>query len=238
VFPPDYELACYRALAEALPGDRLRDPNAVLSVEEAIRFGRAVEDLDNDYLEDPTWGLAGFRRVRERVRVPLATNTVVVDFEQLATNVLHPAADVVLLDTTFWGGMRACVKAAVCETFQLGVAVHSSGELGVQLATTLHLGAALPNLTLAADAHYHHLRDDVIEGDKLLDAAGRIRVPSGPSLGVRLDRERLARYAELYRQLGGYPYDRDPGRPGWYPLVPGTRWAAPDVAAIPDLGGA
>ncbi|HEX9343350.1 MAG TPA: enolase C-terminal domain-like protein, partial [Actinomycetota bacterium] len=136
VFPPGYELACYRALAEALPGDRLRyDPNAVPSVEEAIRFGRAIEDLDNDYLEDPTWGLAGFRRVRERVRVPLATNTVVVDFEQLATNVLQPAADVVLLDTTFWGGMRACVKAAaVCETFQLGIAVHSSGELGVQLA--------------------------------------------------------------------------------------------------------
>lgn len=238
VFPPAYELACYRALAEALPGDRLRyDPNAVLSVEEAIRFGRAIEDLDNDYLEDPTWGLAGFRRVRERVRIPLATNTVVVGFEQLATNVLHPAADVVLLDTTFWGGMRACLKAAaVCETFQLGIAVHSSGELGIQLATMLHLGAALPNLTLAADAHYHHLRDDVIEGGKLPYAGGRIKVPTGPGLGVRLDRERLARYAELYRQVGGYPYDRDPGRPGWYPLVPGTRWADPEVAATPDLG--
>ena len=31
VFPPDYELACYRALAEAFPGDSLRyDPNAAL----------------------------------------------------------------------------------------------------------------------------------------------------------------------------------------------------------------
>ena len=224
VFPPGYELACYRALAEALPGDRLRyDPNAVPSVEEAIRFGQAVEDLDNDYLEDPTWGLAGLRRVRERVRIPLATNTVVVDFEQLAANVLQPAADVVLLDTTFWGGMRACVKAAaVCETFQLGIAVHSSGELGVQLATMLHLGAALPNLTLAADAHYHHLRDDVIEGGKLSYTGGRIRVPTGPGLGVRLDRDRLARYADLYRELGSYPYDRDPGRPSWYPWSPAT----------------
>ncbi len=232
VFPPGYELACYRALAEALPGDRLRyDPNAVPSVEEAIRFGQAVEDLDNDYLEDPTWGLAGLRRVRERVRIPLATNTVVVDFEQLAANVLQPAADVVLLDTTFWGGMRACVKAAaVCETFQLGIAVHSSGELGVQLATMLHLGAVLPNLTLAADAHYHHLRDDVIEGGKLSYTGGRIRVPTGPGLGVRLDRDRLARYADLYRELGSYPYDRDPGRPGWYPLVPSDRWADPLTA--------
>ncbi|HEY2936275.1 MAG TPA: enolase C-terminal domain-like protein, partial [Gaiellaceae bacterium] len=79
VYPPDYELECFRALAEAFPDDSVRyDPNAVHSVEEAIRFGKAIEDLRNDYLEDPTWGLNGMRRVREAVRIPLATNTVVV----------------------------------------------------------------------------------------------------------------------------------------------------------------
>jgi glucarate dehydratase len=230
VFPPDHELRCYRALAEALPGDRLRyDPNAALSVADAIRFGRAIEDLDNDYLEDPTWGLHGMRQVRAAVRVPLATNTVVVNFEQLATTVRDPAVDVVLLDTTFWGGIRACVRAAgVCETFQLGVAVHSSGELGVQLATMLHLGAVLPSLTFAADAHYHHLTDDVIAGGRFSYADGRIRVPDEPGLGVRLDPDKLAHYAELYRELGDYPYDRDPGRPGWFPLVPNQSWADPD----------
>ncbi|MEV0999741.1 enolase C-terminal domain-like protein [Nonomuraea sp. NPDC050202] len=232
VFPPDYELECYRALAEAFPGDRLRyDPNAVLSVAEGLRFGRAIEHLNNDYLEDPVWGLEGLRAVREQVRVPLATNTVVVNFEQLASNVLRRGADVVLLDTTFWGGIRPCVKAAaVCETFQLGVAVHSSGELGVQLATMLHLGAVLPNLTYAADAHYHQLRDDVIEGGKMAYAQGAIAVPEGPGLGVRLDPERVARYAEFYRETGGYPYDRDPGRPGWYATVPNERFADPDMS--------
>ncbi|RSN61720.1 MULTISPECIES: enolase C-terminal domain-like protein [Actinomadura] len=235
VFPPDHELDCYRSLAEALPGDRLRyDPNSVLSLDEGLRFGRAIEDLPNDYLEDPVLGLEGLRLVRERVNIPLATNTVVVNFEQLAANVLRRAADVVLLDTTFWGGIRACVKAAaVCETFQLGVAVHSSGELGVQLATMLHLGAVLPNLTYAADAHYHHLADDVIKGGPFRYEGGRIRVPSGPGLGVELDRDKLAEYAELYRELGGYPYDRDPGRPGWYPIVPNDRWADPSRPLAP-----
>jgi glucarate dehydratase len=235
VYPPDYELECYRALAAAFPGDALRyDPNAVLSVEEATRFGRAIEPLRNDYFEDPTWGLNGLRRVRERVRVPLATNTAVINFEELAVNVLHPAVDVVLLDTTFWGGIRPCVKAAgVCETFQLGIGIHSSGELGIQLATMLHLGAVLPNLTFAADAHYHHLADDIIEGGKLAYRDGTIAVPAGPGLGVRLDRERLARYAEYYRRVGGYAYDRDPGRPGWYPLIPNTRWADPSKSSPP-----
>ena len=232
VFPPDYELEAYRALAAAFPGDSLRfDPNAVWSTEQAIRFGQAIENLRNDYLEDPVFGLNGMRRTREMVRVPLATNTVVVNFEQLAANVLNTAVDVILLDTTFWGGMRACVKAAaVCETFQLGVAVHSSGELGIQLATMLHLGAVLPNLSFAADAHYHHLTDDIIEGGLMPYENGAIRVPRSPGLGVKLDREKLGRYQELYGRLGSYPYDRDPGRQAWTPIVPNDRWADPKDA--------
>jgi glucarate dehydratase len=229
VFPPDYERECFRALAEAFPGHRVRfDPNGAFGVGEAIRFARGIEDLDNDYLEDPTWGLNGMRRVREKTSIPLATNTVVVNFEQLASNIRDPAVDVILLDTTFWGGIRPCIKAAgVCETFQLGVAVHSSGELGIQLATMLHLGAVVPNLSFAADAHYHHLRDDIIAGGKIPYDGGAIAVPDGPGLGVELDRDKLAEYAELFRELGPYPYDRDPARPDWYPLLPNTDWADP-----------
>jgi glucarate dehydratase len=237
VFAPEYELECYRAVAAALPGDRFRfDPNAVWSTEQAIWFGQQIEDLRNDYLEDPVFGLHGMRRVREKVRMPLATNTVVVNFEQLAANVLDTAVDVILLDTTFWGGIRPCVKAAgICETFQLGVAVHSSGELGIQLATMLHMGAVVPNLSFAADAHYHHLVDDVIVGGKLRYENGAIAVPDGPGLGVRLDREKLRQYHELFRRLGPYPYDQDPLRPGWTPLVPNERWADPADGRIPDV---
>src|SRR5579872_2556438 len=230
VFHPDYELEVYLAVARAFPDDNLRfDPNGVWSAEQAVRFGQAIEGLRNDYLEDPVFGLNGMRRARQMVRVPLATNTVVVNFEQLAANALDTAVDVILLDTTFWGGIRACVKAAaVCETFQLGVAVHSSGELGIQLATMLHLGAVVPNLSFAADAHYHHLTGDVIEGGLLPYEDGAIRVPEKPGLGVKLDRDKVREYNELYQRLGGYPYDQDPARPGWTPIVPNDRWADPD----------
>ena len=237
VFPPEYELECYRAVAAALPDDRMRfDPNGVWSTEQAIWFGHMIEDLRNDYLEDPVFGLNGMRRTREKVRVPLATNTVVVGFEQLAANVLNTAVDVILLDTTFWGGIRACIKAAgICEAFQLGVAVHSSGELGIQLATMLHLGAVLPNLTFAADAHYHHLVDDVIEGGLLPYCHGAIAVPTSPGLGVKLDRDRLAEYHELFLRLGTYPYDQDPLRPQWSPMVPNQAWADPRDGRTPAI---
>jgi glucarate dehydratase len=229
VFHPDFELEVYRAVAAEFPGDSFRfDCNGVWSTEQAIRFSQGIEDIKNDYLEDPVYGMNGMRRVRQMTRVPLATNTVVVNFEQLAANILDTAVDVILLDTTFWGGIRPCVKAAgVCETFQMGVAVHSSGELGIQLATMLHMGAVIPNLSFAADAHYHHLTDDIIEGGLMKYVDGAIAVPSGPGLGVKLNREKLREYSELYQRLGGYPYDRDPARPTWTPVLPNDRWADP-----------
>jgi glucarate dehydratase len=237
VFPPAYELECYRSLAAALPGDSFRfDPNGVWSTEQAIWFGQRIEDLNNDYLEDPVFGMHGMRRTREKVRMPLATNTVVVGFEQLAANVLATAVDVILLDTTFWGGIRPCVKAAgLCEAFQLGVAVHSSGELGIQLSTMLHLGAVVPNLSFSADAHYHHLKDDVIVGGKMCYCGGAIAVPTGPGLGVKLDRDRVAEYHELFLRLGTYPYDQDPLRPGWTPTIPNQAWADPNDARRPKI---
>jgi glucarate dehydratase len=242
VFHPEYELECYRALADEvgtdkMSGDSFRfDPNAAWSTEQAIWFGQSIEDIRNDYFEDPVYGLNGMRRTREMVRIPLATNTVVVNFEQLAANVLNTAVDVILLDTTFWGGIRQCVKAAgVCETFQLGVAVHSSGELGIQLATMLHLGAVIPNLSFAADAHYHHLTDDIIKGGKFKYVGGKVTVPDAPGLGVELDREKLDEYSELYKELGGYPYDQDPLRPNWSPTVPNNRWADPNDDRIPAI---
>ena len=164
VFHPDYELEVYRAVAAAFPADSLRfDPNAVWSTEQAIRFGQAIEGLRKRYLEDPVYGLNGMRRTREMARVPLATNTVVVNFEQLAANVLSTVAG---------GPMR-----------------------------------------------YEN---------------GAIRVPDGPGLGVKLDRDKLREYSELYRRLGGYPYDQDPGRPGWAPIIPNDRWADPhDTRPVP-----
>ena len=141
-------------------------------------------------------GSTAMRQLRD-LGIPLATNTVVVNFEQLATNVRDPAVDVDPAGHHVLGrhpGLRQ--GGGVCETFQLGVAVHSSGELGIQLATMLHLGAVLPNLSYAADAHYHHLprrrdrrRQDVLRGRRdrgaVRPGAGR---PARPGQGGRVRR--------------------------------------------------
>lgn len=231
VFPPEHDVEVYRALADAFPDASFRlDPNSVWSVEESIKVGKAIEQINNDYFEDPTFGLEGMRRVRHFVNIPTATNTVVINFEQLASNVRTEAVDVILLDTTFWGGLRQAYKAGqILETFQLGASVHSSGELGIQLATMLHLGASLPNLNFSADAHYHHLTDDIIKGGKMEYVDGKIKLPSSPGLGVELDYDKLKQYSEHFKEVGGYKYDRDPGRTNWFTIMPEKNYADPKL---------
>jgi len=77
--------------------------------------------------------------------------------------------------------------------------------------------------------------NDIIEGGKLKYENGAIAVPVGPGLGVKLDREKVAEYRELYRRLGSYPYDQDPLRPGWTPTIPNDRWADPSDTRVPEI---
>ena len=65
-----------------------------------------------------------------------------------------------------------------------------------------------------------------------------IDLPKGPGLGVEVDREKLRQYAELFREVGGYPYDRDPGRPDWFATIPETRYADPAVKSASMRWGA
>ena len=50
---------------------------------------------------------------------------------------------------------------------------------------------------------------------------------------MKLDYDKLSEYRELYKRLGSYPYDQDPLRPGWTPIIPNDRWADPTDATRP-----
>ena len=64
------------------------------------------------------------------------------------------AVDIVLTDLHYWEGSRG-VKGllAVCRTFNLGVAMHSGAEFGVELAAMLHTACSIPTMSVAGDAH-------------------------------------------------------------------------------------
>ncbi|GLY43110.1 isomerase [Amycolatopsis sp. NBRC 101858] len=189
------DVAIMRELRRALPEVELRvDPNAAWSVPDSIRAGLALEELDLEYLEDPCTGIEGMAQVRAKVRIPLCTNMCVVRFEEFAPAVRLGAVDVIHGDVYKWGGIAPTkALAAHCETFGLGMNLHSGGELGIATAAHLAVVASTPVLSRAIDSMYYLHEDDIVEPLEL--TAGRLRVPSGPGLGVTVDEEKLAHYA-------------------------------------------
>lgn len=222
---PDEEIATFKALRAAFPTHELRlDPNAMWSIATAVRVMRELADSDVEYLEDPVWGVHALARVNKKAPwVPLASNMTIFSLEDLIPNLQAEAIDVALLDPHWYGGLsRARLAGQICELIGIDVGLHSGGEAGISLAAMLHLAGTLPNLAVAIDTHYHYLDDDVIVGGKLEITDGAIAVPTGPGLGVTLDPERVATYAELARSNAMGSWTNDPTQEGHVTYVP--RW--------------
>ena len=223
VLPPAEELKALRLLKAELPDCPLRwDPNAAWSVETSIRIGRRLldEEIDLEYLEDPTANLEGMSQVRKAVPIPLATNMCLVSYDQLAPGIRMRSVDVILSDVHFWGGFRDNQRMmAVCDAFQIGVGMHSDRELGISTAAMLHLAAASPSMTYAIDSHYHDQVDDVITAP-FQYSGGHFDLPEGAGLGVEIDRDKLEKYNRLYREIGSVNEFYDPHRPAWVPALP------------------
>jgi glucarate dehydratase len=203
VFPPGQETEAIRALRGAFPGHPLRlDPNAAWTTQTSVTV---AQDLDGvlEYLEDPTPGIDGMARVARIAPMPLATNMCVVAFAHLPAAVRQNAVQVILSDHHYWGGLRRSQQlAGICETFGIGLSMHSNSHLGISLAAMVHLAAAVPNLTYACDTHWPWKTEDVVAGQPFIFSGGTLSVPSGPGLGVELDREALARLHEQYLACG------------------------------------
>ena len=137
--------------------------------------------------------------------MPLATNMCVVAFDHLPPALRQDAVQVVLSDHHFWGGLRRSqTLAGVCDTFGVGLSMHSNSHLGISLAAMTHLAAATPNLDYACDTHWpwKDPEEDVVVPGVLSFVDGAVAVPTSPGLGVELDRDRLARLHEQYRSCG------------------------------------
>lgn len=203
VLPPAEEIAAIRALRVAFPEHPLRlDPNCAWTVETSLRVAEETAGL-LEYLEDPTPGIAGMAEVAARAPMPLATNMCVIQFADLPEALSRGAVGVILADHHYWGGLGASVRlAAICETWGIGLSMHSNSHLGISLAAMTHLAAATPHLAYAVDTHTPwQCGVDVVESPFPIES-GAVTVPDTPGLGVTLDRDALARMHEDYLRCG------------------------------------
>jgi len=219
--PPEQELEAVRLIRKKFPQAKLRfDPNAAWSVSTAINILRRMGEYQLEYAEDPTWGIEGMSLVRKDVPIPFATNMCVINFDQIPLGVRTRCVDIILSDVHYWGGLASNKKlAGICETFQIGLGMHSDRELGISTAAQIHLAAALPYMIYAPDSHYHHQVDDIITQPFKYENGG-FRVPSGPGLGVEIDRGKLKKYHAYHEEKGEAGEFLDPFRPNWSPTLP------------------
>jgi len=203
VFAPEVEMDAIRALREAFPDLPLRlDPNCAWTVDTSILVAQEMAGV-LEYLEDPTPGIPGMAQVAAKAAMPLATNMCVVAFADVPPAFAQGAVGVVLADHHYWGGLWASARlGAMCDTWGVGLSMHSNSHLGISLAAMTHLAAATPNLTYAVDTHTPWQGGvDVVEAP-LAITGGTVTVPDEPGLGVRLDRDALARMHQDYRRCG------------------------------------
>jgi glucarate dehydratase len=193
VFDPLEEADAVLALKKAFPNHQLRiDPNSNWTMATSLAVADKLAGC-LEYYEDPTPTLEGMAELHKRTGLPLATNMVVTNWDELKRSLELGSVQILLSDHHYWGGLRATQSLAkVCQTFGLGLSMHSNSHLGISLMAMTHLAASVEHLTYACDTHYPWQQDEILVEGKIPIQGGCVHLTDAPGLGIHIDQAQLA----------------------------------------------
>lgn len=175
------------------------DANMAWSVPAAIKWIRALEGFDLQYVEQPVpdFDLAGMATVRRAVGVPIAADEACTTLRSVLELIKAEACDVFVVYPSEAGGLqRAMQIGALAQAAGKWCAIGSWAELGVATTANAHVAAASIAFPFASDTHYPlQLNDVLVEPVDI--ANGQITVSRAPGLGVALDATSMATLAAL-----------------------------------------
>lgn len=203
----DDDIACMAEIGRALQGKPITlmvDTNHAYGRAEALRLGRALEQYDLRWYEEPVApeDIAGYVEMRQKLSTPIAggenEHTLYGFRELLAAG----AVDVAQPDLGSCGGVSAARHiVAIAQSHGVQVNPHVWGSAVAQ-AASLQLLAALPvahhslfaqEPILEFDRSSHPFRVQLIT-KPIEQASGWVQIPPGHGLGVEVDRSVLAKY--------------------------------------------
>jgi D-galactarolactone cycloisomerase len=203
---PKLDLRRIRAVREAIgPDVKLAvDANHCFTVPQAIRLGRAMEELDILWFEEPISpeDHDGYVEVTRALDMAVAGGEN--DFTRWGFRdvIARKAMDIVQPDVCAAGGISECRKiAAMASAHGVECVPHAWGS-AIGLAATVQFLAALPDTPpafrsmspmLEFEQTPNPLRDHLAL-EPIVQRGGIVRVPDGPGLGIEVDRKILAQY--------------------------------------------
>lgn len=175
---------------------------------QAIQAIRGMESVGLIYVEQPVMGIERIARVAQAIDQPVMADESAWNAHDVIQIIEQKAAQIVSIYTTKPGGLyRAMQVSAVCEAAGIICNVNGSVETGVGNLANVHLAAAAPAAILSnvipvsmAAEHQNgriggiYYKDDFLaEPMEFVD--GGVRVPTAPGMGLRINEEKIERYA-------------------------------------------
>ena len=167
------------------------------SREDAFRVGRALEELNFYWYEEPLrdYDIEGYTILREKLDIPIcAVENVTMGMFDVPQYILRRAVDIVRADTRLYGGITPCKRVAdLCGVFGMMCEIHAGTHL-FDLAN-LHVECAIKN------SEFHELFWPAPTSTELplkelpyhLDNEGYIHLPQKPGLGFEIDWQALGK---------------------------------------------
>ena len=158
------------------------------------------EEYGIDQWEEPVEGFEDLAAIRDVTDRPFSSHAANLP---LAKALGVP--NVIVTNLNELGGVRRTVEfVEACRVAGIGFRFHS-GETGVASTAYLHVTAALQHIDDASQTLFRWYGDDVIAGGPHVPRNGVVPVPTGPGLGIEIDREALDRCHRRYLAEGIFP---------------------------------
>jgi L-alanine-DL-glutamate epimerase-like enolase superfamily enzyme len=193
----DIALPVIRAACAAAGRDAkvMLDANCPWSVEEALAIDAEIADLGLHWFEEPVWppeNYAGLAAVRAAGRHRIAAGENAGSLHDFVAMHAAGAIDIAQPDVAKTGGVTELVKiAGFCEAHGLAFSPHCA-IFGPGQIATIHLTAAEPRPPLCERLYLDFEAE--LFGEAAVVRNGRLKVPTGPGLGVDPDPAVIARY--------------------------------------------
>ena len=181
-----------RAVREAVGNDYdlMLDSMWSYTYDHAIKVGRAIEELNYFWYEDPLADddLMGCMKLCEKLSIPLmATENSPGGFTNYVPWIINKATDYLRGDVAVKGGITPVIKTAhLAEAFGINYEVHHGGN-SLNNWANLHVIMSIKNTTyfevlLPSGAHKYGIIDDLEP-----DQNGLLYAPKEPGLGAKID---------------------------------------------------